>query len=436
MENKKIAFITSGSELSIKEMAFQLIRNGIDLKIGSGHNHHSIFVASKDYNRALVIGDRIIKMFMIDDINWIDSDRKVHKAGFVPIIKEVVPISRLDEVEWQDIDSPEHPSCPRDIKDFFDEMRKYCGIKSIKLEYDKEAMAFNVYFESRFEDYEVMLNRCKGFHRVYDCPFIESWHLNIDGSLNGGLEDTNGQEVENIESYFYNSMLYKVITNPIGSIISPTNNDDIFKNILYTKAALFNDYGKVEVSRSYRKSAREFVVEGFFSIDFSFRRTVKDKSIDKFLSIKSSTQDRGNFSSVITINPTGVDISTSVTARRQILGTDFGLQDFRSGFFKGLLHDGDEEEFLFNEHYSIINNGSKLLHYSDEYDSSETFLLPFKWRVENGIFVDNCGHSYDPNNDVYYCGDNTKDEIAKVLEARKLQKGSAFIISPKEEKKL
>ncbi len=100
------------------------------------------------------------------------------------------------------------------------------------------------------------------------------------------------------------------------------------------------------------------------------------------------------------------------------------------------MHDGDEEEFLFNEHYSIINNGSKLLHYSDEYDSSEIFLLPFKWRVENGIFVDNCGHSYDPNNDVYYCGDNTKDEIAKVLEARKLQKGSAFIISPKEEKKL
>ena len=30
MENKKVAFITSGSELSIKEMAFQLIRNGID----------------------------------------------------------------------------------------------------------------------------------------------------------------------------------------------------------------------------------------------------------------------------------------------------------------------------------------------------------------------------------------------------------------------
>lgn len=384
MENRKLTFTTNGSELMMLELAAQLKQRGLDLNIGSGHNSHNLFVAESQYEKALIKGEVIARNARLNSLFWADFKGKCHPLSFIPIMKEVIPISRLGEADWKEIVSPDDLRCPKDIRKFFEELKLYCGVKDIRLEYDEKAGAFDVFLLAPFEIHSLMSKRYQGFERTYEnSPFVDVRHLAMDGSLTGRLESRRGQEDEHLLSYFYNSLFYNFIKKPEVAGIVPIDygrikNESIYLGICHNvKSSEITDVEFLQIG------------VGLYSIKGKFSTT---SSMFKYSTFAETLiTDTGEFEGTITFKGSQVDMAIKISVKRQISGDHFGVHDYRNEFFKKLDKDGDTDEVIFTEHFVKVDDGKKLLHYSDQYGSFEYFNLQPGWFIENGIFRDTEG---------------------------------------------
>lgn len=115
-----------------------------------------------------------------------------------------------------------------------------------------------------------------------------------------------------------------------------------------------------------------------------------------------------------------VSMTTTVNVSRKIEGIDLDGKNDRDAFFTCLSGNGSAGSVTYTEHFVKIANGTRLLHYSEEYEAFEVFDLPNNWFIENGIAKETVGYPKVFDDTTFDKDDKDLDEIYEILKTRKI----------------
>lgn len=409
-KQEKLVFITRGKRILIEILAKQLSLNAnIDARVTDGYYGHGICVNIDDYKEAITIGSIIAWNEDWNDdryeISWLDVDNVPHPVGYIPIMYGVLPFTQKGDRLWEYYNRKEF-EVPDELTKYVNDLGKFCG-EDVILKYNSVDNAFTILVSAPFSMHDLMVQRCRGFNCVNDhTPFIETYYPSYDNSLKIDSKSIIEKKVNDLETYFYNSLFHDIIRYPLAANIAPHNDN-------YPR--YMGCYG---VTTFLSPTKFEVMPENKLSIDGEFK--VVDTKGNKFYKDKYCVvTDGGNFSSILSFSKNEVSMITEVNVSRQIVGNDLDGQNERDAFFTCLSGNGSEGKVSYTEHFVIIANGTRLLHYSDEFDSFEVFNLPNNWFVENGLYKETTGYPKVFCDTDFDMNDKDLTEIYEILNSRK-----------------
>lgn len=320
-----------------------------------GYNY-GLYVDADDYNWALTELFEMVPRGS-ESIAWIDINNDKHSWGYIPIMHCVLP-------QTQSLASEETAERVRKYKA---DLMEFCAA-DIKLEYNHSDNTCIFLAKASFSKHELMIKRCRGFNYVNEhTPFIETYYPDWKGSLDVDFEEVKKERIDKLESYFDNSLCYYALSKPADGFSIMPWVFDIPKNHRSYKRECWYD----GITKSI--SDGKLYIKGKFKT-----RTAKDEP-------RCNVIEEGLFTSKITIVQNRVSMTTTIDVSRKIEGENFDDIDIRDAFFPFLSKDGGSGSVTYTEHFVVIDNGTKLLHYSEEYEPFEIFVLPTNWFIENGL---------------------------------------------------
>ena len=220
----------------------------------------------------------------------------------------------------------------------------------------------------------------------------------------------NNQITNGFKSYFYNSLFHDIIRYPCGSNIAP-HNDDYPHHMGAYGGDTYLSVNGIEV-----------LPDGNFSIKGNFK-TNDTKGIKYRDGKYCIVTDSGDFSSELSFDESQVSMTTTVNVSRTVEGTDLDGQNHRDNFFTCLSDEDSNGTVTYTEHFVKIANGTRLLHYSDEYEYFEIFELSDNWGIEDGLSQETTGYSKVFDADDYDEKDKDIKEVLDILSERKKKVG-------------
>ena len=404
---EKLAFITGGKKNIIERLAEQLKeKSGIESRVDSGYYGHGIYVDIKNYQKAIAIGSTIAVKENRHEIKWIDIDNNPHPVGYVPIMYGVLPQTQKGNISWT-----EYCGCPDDLRDYITKLEIYCAANKVVLEYNKVNNAFTIFVTAPFNLHELMVKRCRGFNYVNEyTPFIETYYPASDNSIIIDYEKVMKKRTNNLKSYFYNSLFNDIIKSPEGLNIAPRN--DYYPRYMRCYDGYF----------CLTTKSIEMLPEDKLSVKGSFE--VNDKKGFIFEAGNHCVvTDSGDFTSELSFFQNSVSITTTANVSREIVGTDLDGHNLRDAFFTCLSKSGSKGTIVCTEHFVKIANGTRLLHYSEEFDAFEIFKLPNNWFIENGLSDETIGYPKVFNDTSFDQDDKDLKEVYEILNTRKKKNG-------------
>lgn len=221
-----------------------------------------------------------------------------------------------------------------------------------------------------------------------------------------------GKEVE-IKTFFDNSLFHDIIWHPCGSNIAP-HNDDFYHYMGY-----YHQGGEWKDDDYKLDNDKKLIVIGYF-------KAFCEKGINKECVVTES----GDFVSKITVAMNSVSLTTKINVRRDVQGIDRDGQNYRDAFFTCLTSGNSEGTIICTEHFILIGEGTRLLHYSEDFDFFEIFDLPNNWNILDGISKDMHYESKVFDDTTYDNEDKDLNEIYEILNSRhkNLESGKKLIL--------
>lgn len=383
MEKKeKLAFIVEKSDV-MKWLKSELKEHyGIDSRAEYGFYHQisHLYVDMNDYRKAISAGFEFsAKNDGLRGICWVDVHNDAQPIGYIPIMYGLLPQERSNDILENFSRFVEYPVrfYPQDLKAYLFGLRNYCGVDGSFMKYYQEDYAFAIFVKAPFKDHELMVQRCKGFNLSNDkSPFIKIYYPECDHSLMIDQEKRKKEVLEQQKSYFGYSLFHSILYYPDGVSIAPHN------TYFRTGHRCCSHSAKVELEHT-EVSQNKSIMKGTF--------VAEDQQRIPHSNQYCNVTDSGQFQSEFAFMKDGVSISTDIHVARSIEGIDFDGQKLRDAFFTCLSGDGSEGNVHCTEYFVTIANGTRLLHYSLEFDSFEIFDLPSNWFVDQGLSLDTIG---------------------------------------------
>lgn len=185
------------------------------------------------------------------------------------------------------------------------------------------------------------------------------------------MKKAEQEKLKLLESYFDNSLFHDIIRYPEGSNIAPHNDD--FPHYM----GFYSGNTYIETTLIQKLQDDKVILKGVFKTN-----TVKGlKNTEKYCVVT----DSGDYSCEMILTSNEVTLSNTVNVSRQIEGKDLDGQTSRDAFFTCLSGDNTKGTITYKEHFVKISNGTRLLHFSEEYEFFEIFELPENWSINKGI---------------------------------------------------
>lgn len=409
-ENKeRIAFFTRGDKALIEELAKQLedkfgIKSNVGFIFGYG-----LYVNEEDYQRTIADGSNIAQIYNLLEIDWVDADYVPQPIGYIPIMYGVLPQNQDGSEFWSIFNKPNN-ECPEDFKNYIKDLKNYCGTRDIILKYNRADNAFNIFIKGTFASHKLMSEKCKCFNdKIKSTPFANVYYPESDNSITINSEKVIEQRTDKLKSYFEHSLFHDIIRYPEGSNIAP-HNDDYPHNM-----GIYGGDTYLSVKSTEELSEDKLIFKGEFQTN---DKKGKKNITDDYCIVT----DSGDFTSELSLDENQVSMTTTVNVSRTVEGIDLDGQNHRDNFFTCLSDEDSNGTVTYTEHFVKIANGTRLLHYSDEYDYFEIFDLPNNWLIENGLSLETIGYpkvfddvSYDLDDkdlaEVYDLLSNSKKEL-------------------------
>ena len=408
IENKaKLAFITGGKKELIEELAKHLEeKSGIKSIVASDFNGHGLYVTKEDYHRTIADGSLIAQINDLLDIGWVDVNNVPHPIGYIPIMYGVLPQTQNGSEFWSIYNKPNY-ECPDDFRNYINDLKNYCGTSDVILKYNMANNAYNIFIKGTFASHKLMSERCKGFNSIIDnTPFIDVYYPECDNYIIIDSKEIIEQRNDRLKSYFEHSLFHDIIRHPDGSNIAPHNDEYPHYMGIYG--------GSTCLSINSIEQLQEF------KYTFKGEFTTKDrKGIIDSREPNCIVTDSGDFTSELSLDENQVSMTTTVNVSRTVEGTDLDGQNRRDNFFTCLSDEDSNGTVTYTEHFVKIANGTRLLHYSDEYDYFEIFDLPNNWLIENGLSLETIGYPKVFDDVTYDLDDKDLAEVYELLSNRK-----------------
>ena len=224
-------------------------------------------------------------------------------------------------------------------------------------------------------------------------------------------ERMNISNNSNLKEYLKHSAFYSILLHPEGLNIAP-HNDNMSGN--FSKQGGYSCIKSVELfNPDYT-----FVSSGLF--DRCFEKGDKLRVNEPgFRGGWCKNHDFGSFTSTLTYTDDELIIKTNLSVKRMKEGIDKDHWELTDNFFVGLSPE-NPIQMEYNEYFIKINNGTKLLHFSDLCDNYELFTIPARWNFEAGLEL--LGSS-----EVFMEDDDMKSlewaEIKTIMDSKREEKG-------------
>lgn len=219
-------------------------------------------------------------------------------------------------------------------------------------------------------------------------------------------KNENNQKNDNLKSYFYNSLFHDIIRHPDGANIAP-HNDDYPHNM-----GIYGGDTYLSVKSTEELSEDKLTFKGEF-------KTNDKKGRINITEDYCIVTDSGDFTSELSLDENQVSMTTTVNVSRTVEGNDLDGQNHRDNFFTCLSDEDSNGTVTYTEHFVKIANGTRLLHYSDEYDYFEIFDLPNNWLIENGLSLETINYPKVFDDVSYDLDDKDLAEVYDLLSNRK-----------------
>lgn len=406
-ENKeRIAFFTRGDKKLIEELAKQLEdKFGIKSNLGFSFGH-VLYVKEEDYQRTIADGSIIAQIYNLLEIEWVDADYVPQLIGYIPIMYGVLPQNQDGSEFWSIFNKPNN-ECPEDFKNYIKDLKNYCGTRDIILKYNRADNAFNIFIKGTFASHKLMSEKCKCFNnKIESTPFANVYYPESDNSITINSEKVIEQRTDILKSYFEHSLFHDIIRSPEGANIAP-HNDDYPLNM-----GIYGGDTYLSVKSTEELSEDKLIFKGEFKTnDKKGRKNITDDYC--------IVTDSGDFTSELSLDENQVSMTTTVNVSRTVEGTDLDGQNRRDNFFTCLSDEDSNGTVTYTEHFVKIADGTRLLHYSDEYDYFEIFDLPNNWLIENGLSLETIGYPKVFDDVTYDLDDKDLAEVYELLSNRK-----------------
>lgn len=225
------------------------------------------------------------------------------------------------------------------------------------------------------------------------------------------------KKVNNLKSYFMQSMFHDGVLYPLGLNIAPKfdEDQDLSTGYKYT----IRSFGAKEFNvTTVEKSDTKEVIKGDFLVydkkEFDHHWNNETKvSVNMGSSKPFELFDNGNFVSEVSIeDEETIKIITSVDLSRTVVGDNLDDKSLRDGMFPNIPHESMECNVEIIEYFNIIANGKRLLHFSPLSEFFEVFTLPKNWFL-GASMMDDSPKVFD---DVDYDTDDLDlEEIKEVI---------------------
>lgn len=380
---EKDVFISNGSRKEMESFSKILnekfsIKSRVDTYIGK----YLLYVDEEEYEKTLSLGSMLAEELKLN-FSWLDKDNTVQPLGFIPVMYQILPESRTGEHSWN---YPyDYGMCPNDIKKYVEELKEFLNDKEVIISYNRIDNAFTIYVKSPVKGHKLVRKQCKGFESVKEStPFIETYYLNWDNTLDVDFKEIKIDRKRKMRSYFDNSLVIDGLKYPEGSNIVMDDTKD-----KYDKESNFycsgRNYGgeQLLININHEESKPcNLVLEGKFNVYESkeFHKKKNNKLINR-----CRIRDIGNFKCNMESTSDSVTLTTNINVDRKVEGDNLDKKTVRDGILINISPETCNETTTIKEYYKVIENGTRLLHYSDNSTFFEIFDLPYNWFIEDGI---------------------------------------------------
>lgn len=364
---------------------------------------------------------------------------------YVPIMYGVLPKNVKGSDSWENYNE-DKTSCPKEISNHFRQLSEYIGVDSVVVRYSEILNGFVILADVDANERLNYVDKAIEFElsktdseKVFSCFCPVSSTKYKPEVVDIVARESMTQE--NFKSYFEQSLFHDLIRYPCGDNIIP-HNDDFDKKygqsgggsyLNVTDGEVIED-GSIMFSGKFAEVFEKggcvdcFCRYSLEDCKLSFK-SVREEEYDFLMEYLEENQgcivnDYGDFETKILFGDDKITLVTSANAKRQVaFGPDLEGQGYLDKFFTGLSEDGIESQTTCVEHFVRIGDGSRLLHYSEDWDSFEIFELPEKWVPRFGISHELVGYPKVFDADDKYCTiddfqDKDLDEILGILNSR------------------
>ena len=228
------------------------------------------------------------------------------------------------------------------------------------------------------------------------------------------------KEMLNLKTYFQESLFMDGLFTPEGNNIAPKTENSLDLETGYKYHS--SKYGvdlfeikKVVNTLSGLKLQGIFVVSEIKDYDYYWNNETKKTIFTTVMPFMML--DNGTFESEIKIKDNIISVETIIDDKRFVDGVNFDNKSVRDGLFSEFGYCEGRKVFKIEEHYQLLKNNKRLLHYSNSSLFFEIYDLPNDWTIKDGLT-----NLANPKvfNDVNY--DLLDEDIKEILEILKRNK--------------
>ena len=380
---EKEVFISNGTREEMKKFS-QILEEkfGIKSRVDTYIGKYLLYVDENDYLEALSKGSLLAEEMGLN-FSWLDKNNTLQPLGYIPVMYQVLPESRTGEHSWN---YPyDYGMCHLDIKKYVEELKEFLDGKEVLISYNRVDNAFTIYVKSSFMRYNIVNKQCRGFQNVKEyTPFTETYFLNWDNTLDIDFHEIKVERKRKMRSYFDNSLVIDGLKYPEGSniVLDDTKEKSNGNDDFYCSS---RNYGgeQLLININHEESIKcHLVLEGKFNVyeEKEFHKRKSNKLINR-----CSIRDIGTFKSNVESTTDTVTIITDIDVDRKVDGDNLDKKSVRDGVLINISPETCKETTTIKEYYKLIENGTRLLHYSDNSTFFEIFDLPKNWFIEDGI---------------------------------------------------
>ncbi len=361
-----------------KDLYYEILKKGSDIAYNNGYN-----------------------------IKWVDSSGDTQLLNYYPIMSCFLNSNNLtgnDINNW-----------PESIKEYINNLKEYLYNKNIIFKYEEDTNSITAYINCKLYEYEKLQQKLIEYNdNTFSIFMEETYYLTYDGKVTGQKNKNNNVRSQNMKSYFDKSAFMK-------GLIDPYNEGLLLGDARKTKSRTKYYISEVDTSVDYLESIIDvdnstldyLKINGKFLTHENKVFKYDDYYNNKVRRCKSSNIEKGIFESHIEFSDTEVNITTNIYAKRQLTGENKDTKNIRNKILLGFPNHNHEGESIIKETYKLIDNNTRLLHYTSHSDFFEVYYLPNNFKLSDGLSLLPEPKVFNDKNYNHY--DKSLKEIKEIL---------------------